>query len=103
MISVFRYFLFVAGALAISLVSSPAQEAAKECFSITSPPTVAGGQSMVGLFGINAMNGAILINRCTGQAWFLARSATAKGSFAYRWFPISTVADEATYSEPKTP
>jgi hypothetical protein len=98
-----KHSIFTAVVWAATCMSSAAQETAKDCFSITSPPTVAGGQSLLTIFGINAMNGSILINRCTGRTWFLARSATIKGSFAYRWFPIGTMTDEATYSEPKSP
>ncbi len=77
------------------------EQTTKHCFSITTPPMVAGGQSVVGMFGLNAMNGSILINSCTGQTWFLAKASAAKGAYTYRWYPILTGTEEATYAEPK--
>lgn len=103
------FFTKLSIASALSLVATVMSSAAaqenslRECFSVISPPTVAGGQSILTIFGINAMNGSMLINKCNGQTWFLARSVTTKGSFAYRWFPIGTMNDEATFSEQKTP
>jgi hypothetical protein len=47
-------------------------------------------------------NGAILLNRCNGATWILARTATSPATgksleeYTYRWYPISLETKEAT-------
>ncbi len=48
-----------------------------------------------------APNGAILLNRCNGATWVLARTTTSAASgksleeYTYRWYPISLETKEA--------
>lgn len=48
-----------------------------------------------------APNGAILLNRCNGATWVLARTTTSPASgksleeYTYRWYPISLETKEA--------
>jgi hypothetical protein len=50
--------------------------------------------------------GAILLNRCTGQTWILARiyRSAAKGSrgtqISYRWMPIPTANTQVAFNAP---
>jgi hypothetical protein len=50
--------------------------------------------------------GPILVDRCTGHTWVLARAEAgdAKGkSFAFRWFPLAIIPQEAVLAFPELP
>lgn len=95
---------FAAALLAATICGAGlAEEPTKDCFSITTPPAVAGGQTALTTYGYATLVGSILINRCTGQTWLLARAAAGKGAVAYRWYPILSGTDEAQFSEQKLP
>jgi len=81
--------------VAASCDLAQAAEEQKECYSITSPPAVAGGQGNLSVYGFGAISGSILLNRCTGQSWILVRTALEKGAASYRWYPIATGPGEA--------
>lgn len=95
-----RLALVIVVTLSTSMGLARAQEqAARDCFSVVVPPAVAGGQSSFVMVGLSSIVGSVLINRCTGQTWMLAKGAVSKGSVAYRWYPIASGAEEATFAE----
>jgi hypothetical protein len=50
--------------------------------------------------------GPILVNRCTGATWFLAREAArggAAGDFSWRWHPIGSAGTEVILGYPGLP
>jgi hypothetical protein len=97
-----RALLWAVSLVMINTGTSFADEPNKDCFSITTPPAVAGGQGIITTFGLATVNGSILINRCTGQTWVLAKAAAGKGAYTYRWYPILSGNEEAQFSEPRT-
>jgi len=81
--------LLSTAALAQDSLRAPEASAPPECWQI-----IAGVEKV-------APNGPILLNRCNGATWVLARTttsaATAKSpeEYAYRWYPISLETKEA--------
>jgi hypothetical protein len=63
----------------------------RECFSVVMNNSTGGGSL-----------GAILIDKCTGNSWILARTSLANGVTTSRWFPI-TVEKEEIGSRPGGP
>jgi len=80
--------LYLAGGLVP--MSAVAEEAAapKECFDVIALP------------GDKPPYGSILLNRCTGATWLLAKSSTGD-TFSFRWSPRGIEANEAVLSFPR--
>ena len=55
----------------------------RDCFTVTM--TNASGGSL----------GSILLDKCTGSSWVLARTTLSNGMTANRWYPISVEKGEA--------
>lgn len=68
---------------------APDMSATPECWEIIAPAEKA------------APNGPILLNRCNGATWVLARTTTTPAAgksleeYTYRWYPISVETKEA--------
>jgi hypothetical protein len=62
---------------------SNAEPSQKDCFAVI--VTNASGGSL----------GSILLDRCTGNSWVLARAQLSNGMTASRWYPISVEKGEA--------
>ena len=73
------------------------------------PGTTAPCFDVVLTSGDTAPFGSILINRCTGATWFLARDASldAKGNltgkFLYRWHILGSAGSEVVLGYPNQP
>jgi hypothetical protein len=50
----------------------------RECFSVTMTNATSGGNL-----------GSILLDRCTGNSWVLARTRLGDGRETTRWFPLT--------------
>jgi hypothetical protein len=50
----------------------------KDCFTVTMPNATSGGNL-----------GSILLDRCTGNSWVLARTRLGDGRETTRWFPLT--------------
>jgi hypothetical protein len=61
----------------------PTASAQKDCFTVIMANPNGGGL------------GSILLDKCTGNSWVLARAALANGMTANRWYPISVEKGEA--------
>jgi hypothetical protein len=55
----------------------------RDCFTVTMTNASAGSL------------GSILLDRCTGNTWVLARATLSNGMSANRWYPISAEKNEA--------
>jgi hypothetical protein len=77
------FFVFMAAYL-FSFAARAQEPAPLQCWEITNPATNVEPYA------------PILLNKCTGKAWLLSRSDTqeatssSRGTFAYRWRPITT-------------
>lgn len=73
------------------------------------PGTTAPCFDVVLATGDSAPFGSVLVNRCTGATWFLARDAQldAKGSltgkFMYRWHVLGSAGNEVVLGYPSLP
>jgi len=54
------------------------KDAQKECFTIAMSNAVGGGNL-----------GSILLDKCTGNSWVLARTRLGDGRETTRWFPLA--------------
>jgi hypothetical protein len=55
----------------------------KDCFSVTMTNATSGGNL-----------GSILLDRCTGNSWVLARTRLGDGRETTRWFPLAVEKSE---------
>jgi hypothetical protein len=55
----------------------------RDCFTVTMTNASSGSV------------GSILLDRCTGNSWMLARATPSSGMSANRWYPISVEKSEA--------
>ena len=81
-----------AGLLLLSSAGLAAQD--KGCYDITPPR---GGTATMEL-----NIGAILLNKCTGETWFLFGSQADKG-YVLRWRPIKKDEEEPVIGPPPSP
>jgi hypothetical protein len=62
---------------------SNAAPAQRDCFAVVTTGAAAGSL------------GSILLDRCTGNSWVLARATLGNGTTTNRWYPISVEKSEA--------
>jgi hypothetical protein len=60
------------------------QQPQRECFAVEMTRGTQGGSL-----------GAILLDRCTGKSWVLARASVRGGGYAVRWHPITVESTES--------
>ena len=72
--------------LALSTVPADAQQEQpqRECFAVEMTRGTQAGSL-----------GAILLDRCTGKSWVLARASVRGGGYAVRWHPITVESTES--------
>jgi hypothetical protein len=75
--------LVLAASADVGAQQSNAAPSQRDCFTVTM--TNASGGSL----------GSILLDRCTGSSWVLARATVENGMTANRWYPISVEKSEA--------
>jgi hypothetical protein len=90
----FRAACLMIAALTIELPTTDAsaqtaEAQASPCFDIVTVRDIA------------KLNGAILLNRCTGQTWLLTRNARRGGALGYRWNLLVADGGESGKSFPR--
>jgi hypothetical protein len=75
--------LVLASSADVGAQQSNAGPSQRDCFTVTM--TSASGGSV----------GSILLDKCTGSSWVLARATLSNGVTANRWYPISVEKSEA--------
>ena len=78
-------FLCLVGVLLATYTQAGAQQRdqQRDCFTVVMNHST-GGTSL----------GAILLDRCTGNSWILARTTSNNGDTATRWFPVTVEKSE---------